>query len=89
MSLRDVVLLLLLGLVAVSAVAVVFARHQHREGFIELMRLEKQRDELNIAFGQLQIEQAMWAETNRIERIAVDKLGMKFPEGAEVVVVSQ
>ena len=87
MSLRAFVLLLLLGLVATSAVAVVLARHQHRQGFIELSRLEKVRDELNIEFGRLQIEQATWSETNRIEQIASAKLGMKFPEGAEVVVV--
>jgi cell division protein FtsL len=89
MSLRAFVLLLLLGLVASSAVAVVLARHQHREGFIELTKLEKARDELNIEFGRLQIEQATWSETNRIEQIATGKLGMKFPEGAEVVVVTQ
>ena len=89
MSLRAFVLILLLGLVATSAVAVVLARHQHREGFIELSRLEKTRDELNIEFGRLQIEQATWSETNRIERIATAKLGMKFPEGAEIVVVAQ
>jgi len=87
-SLRAFVLLLLLGLVTSSAVAVVLARHQHREGFIELMRLEQIRDELNIEFGRLQIEQATWSETNRIEQIAIGKLGMKFPEGAEVVVVT-
>jgi cell division protein FtsL len=89
MSLRAFLLLLLLGLVATSAVAVVLARHHHREGFIALSALEKARDELNIEFGRLQIEQATWSETNRIEQIATGKLGMKFPEGAEVVVVTQ
>lgn len=87
MSLRAFVLLLLLGLVATSAIAMVLTRHQHRQAFIELSRLERERDELNIEFGRLQIEQATWSETNRIEQIAVGKLGMKFPEGAEVVVV--
>jgi cell division protein FtsL len=87
MSLRAFLLLLLLGLVASSAVAVVLSRHHHRAGFIELSRLEKERDELNIEFGRLQIEQATWSEPNRIEQVAVTKLGMKFPEGAEVVVV--
>lgn len=88
MSLRAFLLLMLLGLAATSAVAVVLARHAHREAFIELTRLEKARDELNIEFGRLQIEQATWSETNRIEQIASTKLGMKFPEGAEVVVVT-
>ena len=71
----------------VSALAVVYARHQHRQLFVQVTRLEKVRDELNIDFGRLQLEQATWAESNRIDQIARDRLGMKFPEGAEIVVI--
>jgi len=70
-----------------SAIAVVHARHQHRQSFVALTRLEKARDELNIEFGRLQLEQATWAESNRIDQVARNRLGMKFPEGAEIVVV--
>ena len=70
-----------------SAVGVVYARHRHRQAFIELTTLANARDELNIEFGRLQLEQATWAETGRIEQIARDQLGMRFPEGADVVVV--
>jgi cell division protein FtsL len=70
-----------------SAVGVVYARHRHRQAFIELSTLERQRDELNIDFGRLQLEQATWAETGRIEQVAREQLGMKFPEGADIVVV--
>ena len=87
MSLRAFVLLLLLGLDATSAIADVLTRHQLREAFIALSKAENERDELNIEFGRLQIEQATWSETNRVEQIATSKLGMKFPEGADVVVV--
>jgi cell division protein FtsL len=78
--------LLLLGVVA-SAIGVVYARHRHRQAFIALSALEAARDELNIEFGRLQLEQATWAETNRIDQIARNQLGMKFPEGADVVVI--
>lgn len=71
----------------VSALAVVQARHRHRQLFVELTALEKARDELNIDFGRLQLEQATWAEANRIDQVARDRLGMKFPEAAETVVV--
>ena len=70
-----------------TAIAVVFARHEHRQLFIQLSKLEKARDELNIEFGRLQLEQATWAESNRIDQVARDRLGMKFPEGAETVVI--
>ncbi|NUS38793.1 MAG: cell division protein FtsL [Lysobacter sp.] len=70
-----------------SAIGVVFARHEHRQLFIQLTALEKARDELNIEFGRLQLEQATWAESNRIDQVAREKLGMKFPESNEIVVV--
>ena len=70
-----------------TAIGVVFARHEHRQLFIALSSLEKARDELNIDFGRLQLEQATWAESNRVDQIARTRLGMKFPEGAEIEVV--
>ena len=87
MSARAIMLtLLILGAIA-SAIGVVYARHRHRQAFIALSALERTRDELNIEFGRLQLEQATWAETNRIDQIARNQLGMKFPEGAEIVVL--
>jgi cell division protein FtsL len=86
MTLRVLLVVLIVANV-VSALAVVHARHRHRQLFVELSRLEKARDELNIEFGRLQLEQATWAESNRIDQIARDRLGMKFPEGAEIVVI--
>ena len=55
--------------------------------FVELSRLEKSRDELNIEFSRLQLEQATWAESNRVDQIARTRLGMKTPEPADIVVV--
>ena len=70
-----------------SAIGVVYARHEHRQLFVALDRQTHERDELNIDFGRLQLEQATWAESNRVDQIARTKLGMKFPEGAEIEVV--
>ncbi|KRB10978.1 cell division protein FtsL [Lysobacter sp. Root690] len=71
----------------VSALLVVFARHEHRQLFVQLNKLQRERDELNIEFGRLQLEQATWAESNRIDQVARERIGMKFPEGAETVVI--
>ena len=71
----------------ISAIAVVHARHQHRELYVQLTRLERARDELNIEFGRLQLEQATWSESNRIDQVARTRLGMKFPGPGEIVVV--
>ncbi len=72
--------LILLLAVVLSALAVAVTRHESRRAFVELTRAEKQRDELEIEFGRLQIEQSTWAETNRVEQLARARLGMEFPK---------
>ncbi len=87
MSWRWLALSLLTLAVVVSAIGVVYSRHQHRVAFAQLSALERSRDELNIEFDRLQIEIATLADTGRIEQQAASKLGMRFPEAADVVVV--
>jgi cell division protein FtsL len=65
----------------------VHARHLHRVLFVQLSKLEKTRDALNIDFGRLQLEQATWAESNRIDHVARERLGMKLPEADEIVLL--
>lgn len=86
MSLRWLLALLIVANI-VSAIVVVHARHQHRQRFVELTKLERARDELNIEFGRLQLEQATWAESNRVDQVARNRLGMVFPQADEIVVV--
>lgn len=80
--------ILLLAAVA-SAIGVVYARQQSRLAFVELTRLGNERDDLNFEFGRLQLEQATWAENNRIEQIARTKLGMVSPGAAETIVIKR
>lgn len=86
MSLRVIVAVLVLASV-ISAIGVVHARYRHRQLFVEMSRLENARDELNIEFSRLQLEQATWAESNRVDQIARTRLGMKTPEPADIVVL--
>jgi len=88
MSARAAGMGLLATAMVASAIGVVWLRHQHRQSFIDLTRLERVRDELNIEYGRLQLEQATWAETGRIEQIAREKLGMVSPTPDDIVVVS-
>ena len=81
------VLVVLVAACVISAIGVVHARHEHRQLYVDITRLERARDELNIEFGRLQLEQATWAERNRIDQVARTRLGMKFPATDEIVVV--
>ena len=71
----------------VTALALVRDRHEHRLQFIAMNKLEKARDDLNIEFGRLQLEQATWAESNRVDQVARARLGMVFPRTEDIVVL--
>ncbi len=75
--------------VLVSAVGVIEAKHQSRKRFVALQALEKVRDQMNVEWGQLQLEQGTWATHSRVERIAREKLRMVNPKMGEVVIVEQ
>ena len=74
--------------VLASAVGVVHVRNEARSLFTELERLSAERDELNIEWGQLQLEQSAWSNHGFVERVANDKLRMTLPQPAEVRIVA-
>lgn len=82
-------LLLLLGVVLVSAIGVVWTRHESRVLFVELTRLQNQRDELNIEYGRLELEQATWAEPRRVDSEARQKIGMVNPKPQDIQLVGR
>lgn len=82
--LRAIVLLGLLLAVIASAIAVVWARQENRTQFMQLSKLQNQRDHLNVEFGRLELEQATWADPVRIEAVARGKLGMVTPAPADI-----
>jgi cell division protein FtsL len=75
--------------VLASAVAVVRARHESRTLFVELERLSAERDALNIAWGQQQLEQSSWSNPAIVEQVAANKRHMLFPKPADVEIVAQ
>jgi cell division protein FtsL len=73
----------------VSAMALVYTRHESRKLFVELESLTDERDHLNIEWGQLQIEQSTWATHARIEQVAVDDLALVRPDSSEIYVIER
>ena len=72
-----------------SALALIKTKHESRKLFVELERLTDERDELNIEWGQLQIEQSTWATHARIEQVATDELSLVRPESTEIFVIER
>lgn len=85
---RPVLTLLVLCVTALaSAIAVVEVRHQSRSLFTDLESLRDDRDRLNTAWRQLQLEQGALAMQSRVERIARDDIGLRSidPENTTLI----
>jgi len=81
-----VVLILWLGALA-SAAGAIYCKHRARELFVELEQLNARRDNLEIEWGQLQLEQSAWSTQAFVERVASAKLHMAMPPPKEIQVV--
>ena len=73
--------------VLASALGVVYGKQQARNRFSELQKLTTQRDDLDIEWGQLQLEQSTWATHGRVEQVAHDDLGMVTPQATDLRIV--
>jgi len=82
-----VVIVLLFVAVVVSALAAVHSRHESRQLFMTLQRLEAQRDQLQIDWGRLQIEQGTLATHGRVEALVRRELAMRPPRPEEIEIV--
>ncbi len=89
-SRQPFMLVLVFAVVCVtSAVALVYTKHESRKLFVELEALTQERDELNIEWSQLQIEQSTWATHARIEQVATDNLSLVRPDSTEIFVIDR
>nr|VFK16605.1 MAG: cell division protein FtsL [Candidatus Kentron sp. LPFa]VFK31917.1 MAG: cell division protein FtsL [Candidatus Kentron sp. LPFa] len=73
--------------ILVSSVSVVYVKHENRALFVELQRLERVRDAMEVEWGKLSLEQSTWAIHERIERIAKEQLDLIMPPMDSVVLV--
>ncbi len=89
MSGKVLSIMILLIITFVSAISVVYVKHYNRKLFVELQQLEKYRDEMEVEWGQLQLEQNTWATHARIERIAIEKLQMVTPGSTDIIYIKQ
>jgi cell division protein FtsL len=71
-----------------SAAGAIYSKHRARELFVTLERMNRQRDTLEIEWGQLQLEQSAWSTHAFVERVASAKLHMQSPKPAEIELIS-
>lgn len=79
--------LILIILVLASAIGTVASNHRARKMFIEIEREQARMRDLEVEWGQLQLEQSTWAGHARVEQIARNKLHMKPPGPGQVLTI--
>ena len=76
--------ILLLAAVVVCALSVVTSQHKGRKLFIELQKEKERTQQMEVEWGQLQLEQGTWAAPSRVEKIATRQLQMQSPKNAPI-----
>ncbi len=71
-----------------SAAGAIYCKHRSRELFVELEKLNGHRDNLEIEWGQLQLEQSAWSTHAFVERVASAKLHMAMPPPKEIEIIA-
>lgn len=69
----------LLGVLVASALALVSSQHRARKLFTELEKEQEIAKQIDVEWGQLQLEQSTWAMHSRVEKIASGILQMRSP----------
>jgi cell division protein FtsL len=72
-----------------SAAGAIWMKHRSRELFVELERANARRDNLEIEWGQLQLEQSAWSTHAFVERVAGTKLHMAMPPPQDIQILAQ
>ncbi len=72
----------------ISGTALTYCKYMSRDRIAQLQALYAERDELQVEWTQLMLEQSTWGALNRVEQYAVDVLGMHTPSAADMIIVS-
>lgn len=87
LSARSMTLSLLVVAVVASSLTVIYSAFLYRKAFNQQQQLFQQRNELEVEWGQLLLEQSALAAHGRVERAVTSQLGMYVPSPEEIVVV--
>lgn len=77
--------MVLLFFIVFCALGVVTSQHKARKLFQALEAEQERAKQLDVEYGQLQLELSTWATHPRIEKIAKERLKMRLPEAKAVV----
>jgi cell division protein FtsL len=80
--------LALLAVLVVCALGLVTSQHKARKLFSNLEREQQRARDLDIEYGQLQLEASTWGLHSRVEKISSTALSMRAPDPRRVRLVN-
>ncbi|MCS5587365.1 MAG: cell division protein FtsL [Porticoccaceae bacterium] len=75
--------------VVCSAVAVAYYSHLCRQTYGQLTAMQREANQLQVDYGRYLLEQSAWGSLQRVESMAVERLGMHMLQADEIVMVKQ
>jgi len=78
--------LILLVCIVLCALAAITSQHKARKLFQALEHEQERVRQVEVEFGQLQLELSTWAAHSRVEKLARERLRMAPPDGARLLV---
>ncbi len=71
----------------ISALAVIYSKYYSRLIFLEIQKQERALDQYEVEWGQMQLEQMMLVEQNRVELVAREKLKLVMPLRKKIIYI--
>ena len=81
-------IVLLTGAILASGTGLVYTQHANRQLFIQMQKLQTERDNLEIEWELLQLEQSTLVTNIAIEEEARTRLNMLTPDPGEVLYIT-
>ncbi|MCL6415918.1 cell division protein FtsL [Aestuariirhabdus sp. Z084] len=86
---QHLLMVLLLVMVAVSALLVTYTAHLNRLAFNELMAERNSKHQAQVQWGQLLLQHSTLTTPSRIENLARKQLNMNIPHPKDTIMVVQ
>lgn len=77
----------LIGVLIISALAVIYSKYRSRLVFVEIQKQERALDHYEVQWGQLQLEMTTLVEHNRVEQVARKKLKLVLPVQQQTIYI--
>jgi cell division protein FtsL len=87
MMVADKLVAVLGVILLITALAVIYSKYYSRLIFIEIQKQERALDQREVEWGQTQLELTTFAEQNRVELVAREKLKLVLPSHDKIVYI--